>query len=534
MRIKKILAAVSALLFCLSPFAAFSASAAGGTVFVSDNNGSNANDGLSAAKAKKSLGSTTGDGSIGVIPKGGTLVVCEKLYFGSAYTWALGGSAVITAVHGGTDYRNAEPASNPSSGVIKMKSGVTVTVASNLTLRNVILFQEHETNTFVVSSGVTFTVDESVTTMSANGDYMRIIAAPGSTVVVNGGTFESVSGEGTIRLGSKAVVLYDAPPDSDQPETDRARRVCWIDPESGSDSAAGTNAASAVKTLDNGVFKRLLVGGTAVVCGPLSVPASGAVYNLPLLPKPLTFTSVYQGADYKSKARFRIAPGGAMVISSDVIFDDIVLLAEGTTPGVIRVKAGATLTVTDRAELVTNGRAHYRIELEKGAYALLSENARQAFTVSGEGAVLPYTADSEELIALLFGDEPIILTPVDGTTAAESAGGTTNAAGTTGASTGGGTGTAAPADGTEKTTPADGTAEPETGKNGESVPASSPVGTGEAIPGGETRQSRGVAALIGGAVASAIAACGVFFFLRKKAKPAKEPEKEKTDESSDH
>ncbi len=528
MRIRKILAAVSALLFCLCPLAAVSVSAAGGTVYVSYNNGNNANDGLSAAKPKKSLGNTTGDGSIGVIPNGGTLVVCEKLYFGSAYTWSLGGSAVITAVHGGTDYRNAEPASNPSSGVIKMKSGVTVTVASNLTLRNVILFQEHETNTFVVSSGVTFTVDESVTTMSANGDYMRIIAAPGSTVVVNGGTFESVSGEGTIRLGDKAVVLYDAPPDSEEPASDRSRRVCWIDPEKGSDSGEGTNAASAVKTLDNGLFKRLLVGGTAVVCGPLSVPASGTVYNLPLLPKPLTFTSVYQGADYKSGARFRIASGGTLVISSDVIFDDIVLLAEGTTPGVIRVNAGATLTVTDRAELKTGGSGHYRIELEKGAYALLSESARKAFTVVGEGTVLPYTADSEELIALLFGGDPIGPAPAGDTTAAAPADGTTKAAPADG------TTKAAPADGTAKPTPADGTAAPETGKNGETVPASSPVGTGEAIPGGETPRSRGVFALIGGAVAAAIAACGVFFFLRKRTKPAKEPDKEKTNESSDH
>lgn len=519
MKIRKILAAVSALLFCLSPLAAVSVSAAGGTVYVSYNNGNNANDGLSAAKPKKSLGSTTGDGSIGVIPKGGTLVVCEKLYFGSAYTWSLGGSAVITAVHGGADYRNAEPASNPASGVIKMKSGVTVTVSSNLTLRNVILFQEHETNTFVVSSGVTFTVEESVTTMSANGDYMRIIAAPGSTVVVNGGTFESVSGEGTIRLGDKAVVLYDAPPDSDQPAPDRARRVCWIDPKNGSDSAEGSGAASAVRTLDAGVFKRLLVGGTVVVGGPLSVSAAGAVYNLPLLPKPLTFTSVWQGTDCKNaNAYFRLAPGAAMEIASDVIFDDLVLLAEKGSQSVIRVKAGAALTVTDRTELKTNGSGHYRVELEKGAYALLSERARETFTVVGEGTVLPYTADSEELIALLLngeGPEPAGDDTPDTTKAADTGTDTKPAEDTTGKG---------PADSTTGAKPSDGTTgkgETETGgaaipESGEEAPASAGTGTGETEPGKNT--GRGIGAVIGGAVVAALAAGAAIFFRRRKKK----------------
>ncbi len=504
-------------LLCLFPFA-FSSFADSRVAFIAYNTGNNANDGLTAATAKKSLGSTEGTGAIGVIPKGGTLVVCEKLYFGSAYTWSLGGSAVITAVHGGADYRQTEPATNPASGVIKMRSGVTVSVASNLTLRDVILFQEHETNTFIVSSGVTFTVDESVTTMSANGSYMRIIATAGSTVVVNGGTFESVSGEGTIRIGSKATVLYDAPPDSDQPAPDRTRRVCWIDPKNGSDSADGSGAASAVRTLDAGVFKRLLVGGTVVVGGPLSVPA-GAVYDLPLLPKPLTFTSVWQGTDCKNaNAYFRLAPGAAMEIASDVIFDDLVLLAEKGSQSVIRVKAGAALTVTDRTELKANGSGHYRVELEKGAYALLSERARETFTVVGEGTVLPYTAGSEELIALLLdgeGSAPAGDDTPDTTKAADTGTDTKPAEDTTGKG---------PADSTTDAKPSDGTTgkgETETAgavipESGEEAPASSGTGTGETEPGKNT--GRGIGAVIGGAIVAALAAGAAIFFRRRKKK----------------
>ena len=506
-------------LLCLFPFA-FSSFADSRVAFIAYNTGNNANDGLTAATAKKSLGSTEGTGAIGVIPKEGTLVVCEKLYFGSAYTWSLGGSAVITAVHGGADYRQTEPATNPASGVVKMRSGVTVTVASNLTLRDVILFQEHETNTFVVSSGVTFTVDESVTTMSANGSYMRIIATAGSTVVVNGGTFESVSGEGTIRIGSKATVLYDAPPDSDQPAPDRTRRVCWIDPKNGSDSAEGSGAASAVRTLDAGVFKRLLVGGTVVVGGPLSVSAAGAVYNLPLLPKPLTFTSVWQGTDCKNaNAYFRLAPGAAMEIASDVIFDDLVLLAEKGSQSVIRVKAGAALTVTDRTELKTNGSGHYRVELEKGAYALLSERARETFTVVGEGTVLPYTADSEELIALLLngeGPEPAGDDTPDTTKAADTGTDTKPAEDTTGKGPADSTTDAKPSDGTtgKGETETAGAAIPE---SGEEAPASAGTGTGETDPGKKTA-GRGLGAMIGGAVVAALAAGAAIFFRRRKKK----------------
>ena len=68
-------------LLCLFPFA-FSSFADSRVAFIAYNTGNNANDGLTAATAKKSLGSTEGTGAIGVIPKGGTLVVCEKLYFG--------------------------------------------------------------------------------------------------------------------------------------------------------------------------------------------------------------------------------------------------------------------------------------------------------------------------------------------------------------------------------------------------------------------------------------------------------------------
>lgn len=377
------------------------------TVYASDsvayiayNSGKNTNDGLTDSTPKKGLGATDGTGSVSLIKNGGTLVVCGKLYLVTDYAWSLGGAAVVTANYGGKDYKNTAPASNPASGVFKMKPGATFTVASDLTLDDIILFQENTQCTILVSSGATFTVNDSVITMSNTGEYMKVLVTEGSTAIINGGTFASVSGSGNIVIGENANVLGQADEsDTEEFEAVRKTTVCYLDYDNGSNSNNGMSADNAVKSYGDGVFKRVLVGGTVVICGNSYIGGSGAnkEYSMPVLAKPLIFTSVYGGEDYKSSAKFCFSGGTTFVISSDVTFDDIILYenAEQTT---IRVCRGATLTVTDKAVLKSAGDSHYKIIVEDGAVALLSKEAQEKFTVTGEGTVITYTEGQGDIL----------------------------------------------------------------------------------------------------------------------------------------
>jgi len=385
----------------------------GNVAFVSFSTGNDANDGLSDASPKKSLGTTDGKGAAGSLKKGGTMVVSGKAFLGNDYAWCVNGDTTITAVYGGKDYKNPEPASNPASGSLKMKPGATLTIASNVTFDDIILFQENAQCTILVSGGATLTINENVVTMSNRDEYMKILVAEGSTAIINGGTFSSVGGSGTIKIGAKATILESNSADTTQEEkaVKRELTVCYLDYEKGNNANDGKSAQTAVKGYAAGVFERVLVGGTVVVSGNSHIGGSGAnnEYAMPLLVKPLTFTSVYNGEDYTANAAFRFSKNATFVIASDVTFDNIVLV-QGEQQNTIRVKSGATLTVSDTVKLVTEAGAkkHYNIVLEKGAMALLSAEAQKQFTVTGEGTVLPYTDGYTELFNQQMGTSKIV------------------------------------------------------------------------------------------------------------------------------
>lgn len=387
--------------------------ATNGTVgYISFNTGNDANDGLSESAPKAGLGQTDGKGIASVLKGGGTVVVCGKMYIGSSYAWNVGGATTITANYGGKDYKNTEPASNPASGVIKMKPESILTVASDLTLDDVILFQENNQCTIIVTSGATFTVNESVITMSNTGVYMKVIVSDGSTAVINGGTFDSVSGSGNIVIGEKATILGEAEHTTDE-EVKRETTVCYLDYKNGKNTNDGSSADKAVKSYGGGVFARITVGGTVVVSGISHIGGSGAnnEYAMPLLAKPLTFTSVYGGVDYKNDTSclFRFSKDTTFTISSDVTFDNIILVEEdGQTT--IHVTNGATLTVTDTAvlkSLKADG-SHYKVVVDEGAMAILSANAKKAFTVEGDGVVLDYIDGYTELVNRYTGTSTVV------------------------------------------------------------------------------------------------------------------------------
>ena len=184
--------------------------AADDLVYVSTVSGNNANDGLTASSAKKTLGSKTGDGALGVIKNGGIMVIPERLMVGTkdtTYNFNMDGHITITANDGKVDYKNPSPATNPAAGSLKLASGLKFAVHSDLTLDDIILFQEAGQNTFVIKSGATFTVTDKVVTMTKQDFYMNIEVEAGATAIINGGTFSNVSGAGKIEIGKGATVL---------------------------------------------------------------------------------------------------------------------------------------------------------------------------------------------------------------------------------------------------------------------------------------------------------------------------------------
>ena len=187
-----------------------SAFAAGDNVVYIAYNGKNANDGLSDATPKANLGKITGDGAMGLLKTGGTLVVSQKLYIGADYTWELPEAVTITANYGGKDYKNPEPAKNPASGMMKFKSGATLTIKSDVTIDDIILFQEANQNTIIVEDGATLTITDKVVCMSAKSYYMNIEVMGGGKAVINGGIFSAIEGDGEIKIADGVKVLGSA------------------------------------------------------------------------------------------------------------------------------------------------------------------------------------------------------------------------------------------------------------------------------------------------------------------------------------
>ncbi|MBQ7660880.1 MAG: copper amine oxidase N-terminal domain-containing protein [Clostridia bacterium] len=368
----------------------------GAYAYISYNDGNDANDGLTAGTAKKGLGQPDGKGVVSLLAKGGTLVIPGKMYIGTSYTWNTKGKVTITANFGGKDYKNTEPANNPASGVLKMKPGSALTIASDLTLDDMILFQENNQCTIIVASGATFTVNENVIAMSNKDIFMKVVVAKGGKAVINGGIFDSVSGDGEIIVGPKAKILGEAGDETKEEPAKHETVVCYIDYEGGDNQNNGESAQTAVKTFGDGLFRRMVVGGTAVVSGRAVI---GGTYTMPTLAKPLTFTSVYGGKDHRDNAECALvlSERATFTAASDVTLDDLRFCDEkgGAT---LKLTSGAVLTVTDTVAFDLPAGGTCNLVLEKGTIAVLSAAAQKAFTVSGEGKVISYVNGFSELL----------------------------------------------------------------------------------------------------------------------------------------
>lgn len=265
------------------------------TVVFIAHSGNDADNGLTATTPKKSLGKMSGTGAMSLLKHGGTLVTPQKLYVGSDYTWELPDAVTITASHGGTDYKNPEPASNPATGVMKMASGVTLTVKSELTIDDIILFQEANQNTIVVADGGKLTITDKVVCMSARSYYLKIEVQDGGTAVINGGIFSQISGEGEITVAEGVTVLNSGdtlPKPSNAPSTGSAE-VAFI--RYGAENGNSGLTPDAPKGTfgngnDSGVMSLLKNGGKLVVVGKAYIGTAN--YTMPTTSTALTITSV--------------------------------------------------------------------------------------------------------------------------------------------------------------------------------------------------------------------------------------------------
>ncbi|MBR5538266.1 MAG: copper amine oxidase N-terminal domain-containing protein [Clostridia bacterium] len=373
--------------------------------------GSDNNDGLSADTPKQSFGTTEGRGAAGVLAGGGTLVFPGRGYLGDSYTWNVAGDTIFTANFGGVDYKNPEPASNPTSGMFKIKGGKTFTVGSNVTFKDMILFHEGEQCTILVSGGSTLTIDESVITMSNTDRYYNIIVSAGCSAIINGGTFNSIGGAGSYVIGPKATVINKDVDITAKEYVENVVKTIYLDYDKGSNSNNGATPETAVKSYGGGVFKQITVGGTIVLSGKSVIGgvAPTNVYNLPNMAKTLTFTSVYDGVDFREKAEFLINDDTVFVISTDVVMDGLVIRGN-SKESIIRVANNAALTLTDSVDFrpAIKDPVPYTIEVEKGSYLFIAPTLKDKFTIKGEGTVIDYVDGYSEIVGDRLGGKKYV------------------------------------------------------------------------------------------------------------------------------
>ncbi|MBQ8837164.1 MAG: hypothetical protein IJ002_06625 [Clostridia bacterium] len=176
-----------------------------------------ANDGLTPDTPKPNLGAADGDGSAGVLAQtnGGTLVATGKLYVGATYSFPeYENTLMITSNDGTTDYKNAEPATNPSCAM-KIKQNATCTFVSDTIIDDIILFNEFDNSstTIAITNNSTLVIGENIVSMNneANADYaipchVSLYVEDGSTLIVRGGTFDTITGGGNVYIADTVTV----------------------------------------------------------------------------------------------------------------------------------------------------------------------------------------------------------------------------------------------------------------------------------------------------------------------------------------
>ena len=128
-------------------------------------------------------------------------------------------------------------------------------------------------------------------------------------------------------------------------------------------------------------------GGTIVTVGKSYI---GSDYTFPKTNGPVTFTSVYDGVDYKNPKPatnpaccFKMASGKTLSVESELIFDDIILFQENAQ-NTIRVLSGGELTITDKVVCMSKQSYYMDIVVEAGGKVNLYGGIFSSVTGEGE------------------------------------------------------------------------------------------------------------------------------------------------------
>ena len=179
--------------------------------YISFNTGNNDYSGMSADEAKQMLAGRKNDGVVSLLPDGGTMVACGKIFLGVSYTLPkLTSPLLITSNDGKTNYLTEFPIENPATS-LKTVGGAVFTLQSDVIMDDLILFNEYSENTVLqVTDGATLVIGDGVICKTnpnlPTPTYMRIEVDEGATVILNTGIFQSVTGKGTI-LNYGAMVI---------------------------------------------------------------------------------------------------------------------------------------------------------------------------------------------------------------------------------------------------------------------------------------------------------------------------------------
>jgi len=151
-----------------------------------DRDATNDNDGLTPKTPKQTLG-TMSTHLYSMIQNGGVIVCVGNSNIPSNYTFAKTyGPVTITSVWDGVDYRNPLPAEKPA-GCFNINSGLTLTVCSDITFDNIILFQLGNQNTVRVQNGGNLVITDTVQLLSKPGInyHYKLVVEEGGVAVLS-------------------------------------------------------------------------------------------------------------------------------------------------------------------------------------------------------------------------------------------------------------------------------------------------------------------------------------------------------------
>lgn len=158
----------------------------------------------------------------------------------------------------------------------------------------------------------------------------------------------------------------------------------------GADTNDGLTESTPVKTWAKATQIMNGKGGNLVLVGKGYM---GASFDFPAQTAPVIITAngAFTPGDNVGNFMLENSNSATLTVNSELIFDNVGIVSRATKENTILVKSGATLTITDTvafSEKAGGTYIHYKLVLEEGATAYLSEEAQKWLTIENRGGDL--------------------------------------------------------------------------------------------------------------------------------------------------